>query len=105
MKGGYRHRKMRPPSHSPTTKPVATEDNTASQPRQEKAMRTATTQLARYLGGIDTRKPVTVVVPKIRLLPFFGDNLPTYSIVGSHKFNITHIDSQNVQVTVTAAQI
>jgi len=62
-------------------------------------MRTATSLLTKFFGGIDINKPVSVKVKSANLSQFFPQGIPVYTVMGGLHFSFRK-EGNNVFTTV-----
>jgi hypothetical protein len=62
-------------------------------------MRTATSVLTKFFGGININKPVSVNVNSERLSQFFPQGIPAYTVMGGLHFSFRK-EGNNVFTTV-----
>lgn len=62
-------------------------------------MRTATSLLTKFFGGININKPVSVNVKSANLSQFFPQGIPVYTVMGGLHFSFRK-DGNNVFTTV-----
>jgi hypothetical protein len=62
-------------------------------------MRTATSLLTKFFGGININKPVSVNVKSANLSQFFPQGIPVYTVMGGLHFSFRK-EGNNVFTTV-----